>query len=59
MDSEKIFGFLFGFLTSYDSQKKKLFDSHVTPLMEGIEEIHRYESLYRIEKYLKKSYFSF
>lgn len=41
MDSEKIFGFLFGFLTSYDSQKKKLFDSHVTPLMEGIEEIHR------------------
>lgn len=41
MDSEKIFNFLFGFLSSYDAQKKGLFDSHVSPLMEGIEEIHR------------------
>jgi len=41
MDSEKIFVFLSGFLSSYDSQKKGLFDSHVTPLMTGIEEVHR------------------
>lgn len=41
MDSEKIFSFLFGFLNSYDAQKKGLFDSHIEPLMQSIEEIHR------------------
>lgn len=41
MDIDKVFSSIFGFLGSYDAQKKGLFDSHVAPLMADIEEIHR------------------